>query len=86
MCYFQNRNNPICIKKRRYKENVYIYYYKQGILFNNKINKLLLQSTTWMNFKITILEERSQAILKTYYICMWFQLHKTFIKYDFICV
>ena len=51
-----------------------------------KINKLLLQSTTWMNLKITILSERSQAILNTYYICMWFQLYKTFIKYDFICI
>lgn len=76
----------ICIKKRRYKENmIYIDTHKR-YYSTIKINELLLQSTTWMNLKITILSERSQAILNTYYICMWFQLYKTFIKYDFICI
>ena len=76
----------ICIKKRRYKENVIYIDTNKWYYSTIKINKLLLQSTTWVNFKITILSERSQAILKTYYICMWFQLYKTFIKCDFICI
>lgn len=37
---------------------VYLY---NGILLNNKKNEMLIDATTWMNFKTTMLNERSQT-------------------------